>query len=58
MKKMYISPITEKVRFDNGTDTLKFTDLTDASNAGGPGTKAPSRSAAPSNSGGVGLPAM
>lgn len=44
MKKVYISPVTDRVRFDNGSDVMQhFTGLNDASNAGHPGA-APTRS--------------
>ncbi len=38
--KPYIIPRTEKVIFCGNTDTLNFSNLTDATNAGNPGAPA------------------
>ncbi len=38
--KTYITPHTEKVVFVGNTDTLNFSNLTDATNAGNPGAPA------------------
>jgi len=46
MKRNYIIPFTEKVNFGADEATMKFSDLTDASNPGGP-SNAPDRSGAP-----------
>lgn len=44
MKRSYIIPFTEKVNFGADEATMKFSDLTDASNPGGP--SAPERNGA------------
>ena len=47
MKREYIIPVTEKVNFGADEATMKFSDITDASNPGGPG--APMREAVSSH---------
>lgn len=43
MKKLYVTPTSEEVRMANGDDLMKFTDVTTASNPGGPMGVAPAQ---------------